>query len=277
MEALVAKEKVWQQLGGVDTCALVAAREEVHWAAQLLAASGFCFAEPRDDQSHTNMEWVPDELGFAGPMLRERDSLRLHLSVEELSFRLGTTGSEFSLEGQSLGTAYQWLAREMSAQNFWKSLDRPPYDMPAARAENVPFRADSAALRELARWYYNAETVLGEVVAAHEGASAVRCWPHHFDIATLIDSGSGKSIGVGMTPGDAGYDAPYWYVTPWPYPENPDVADLPDGGHWHREGWFGAVLTGAATAVGNGDEQAARVREFVAAAIGESQKLLASQ
>jgi hypothetical protein len=45
-----------------------------------------------------------------------------------------------------------------------------------------------------------------------------------------------------MSPGDGSYSQPYFYVSPWPYP---DVSTLPPLvlGHWHTEGWVGAVLT----------------------------------
>jgi hypothetical protein len=62
-----------------------------------------------------------------------------------------------------------------------------------------------------------------------------------------LDAGVGseeaRSIGVGFSPGDGSYDQPYFYVTPWPYPDTEDLPSLTAGAHWHREGWTGAVLT----------------------------------
>ena len=77
----------------------------------------------------------------------------------------------------------------------------------------------------------------------------MRCWPHHFDVASLItldagaDAEEARTIGVGFSPGDGSYDQPYFYVTPWPYPEADDLPSLAGGAHWHTEGWIGAVLT----------------------------------
>jgi hypothetical protein len=81
--------------------------------------------------------------------------------------------------------------------------------------------------------------------------SPVRCWPHHFDIATLVSIPGGapgevRTIGVGLSPGDGSYAEPYFYVTPWPAPDGPTLPELPAGAAWHRAGWFGAVLTGTA-------------------------------
>jgi len=52
---------------------------------------------------------------------------------------------------------------------------------------------------------------------------------------------------------------------------------LPAGGHWHREGWFGAVLTGTrllAAADGPADRGRA-VSAVVAEAVGAAGALLA--
>jgi hypothetical protein len=89
---------------------------------------------------------------------------------------------------------------------------------------------------ELAKWYGNAALCLEAL------SSPIRCWPHHFDIATQIGSGD-RSIGVGMSPGDGNYQQPYFYVSPFPYP---DVASLPAlaSGTWHTKEWVGAVLIG---------------------------------
>ena len=46
-------------------------------------------------------------------------------------------------------------------------------------------RPTDGTLEELSRWYADASIVLEERRRAISGAGAVRCWPHHFDIATL--------------------------------------------------------------------------------------------
>ena len=149
---------------------------------------------------------------------------------------------------------------------------------PHAVADGAAFDAPAEALSELAGWFADADLVLQEV-AQDPQASAVRVWPHHFDIAVLhtldpeLGAEAGRSIGVGMTPGDGGYAEPYLYVTPYPYPEAPDVPELPAGG-WHTEGWFGAVLTGSEV-TGRGAQQRATVEGFVDAAVRASRELLA--
>jgi hypothetical protein len=79
--------------------------------------------------------------------------------------------------------------------------------------------------------------------------SSVRCWPHHFDLATLITVTAAKetaesirSVGVGLSPGDEHYGEPYFYVTPWPYPDPKKLPPLPEIGRWHTKNFTAAVL-----------------------------------
>lgn len=71
--------------------------------------------------------------------------------------------------------------------------------------------------------------------------SPVRCWPHHFDIATLHMLGDGKTIGIGLSPGDDSIRDPYWYVNLWPYPHPSRLQPL-QFGMWFTEGWTGAEM-----------------------------------
>ena len=108
---------------------------------------------------------------------------------------------------------------------------------------------------EFEKYYNNAAILLKPLVERKSNATPVRCWPHHFDLATLItlDAEAGKTIGVGLSPGDGYYDEPYFYVTPWPYPDTGTISlpQLPGGGKWHTHEWVGAVLTASDLYDGN--------------------------
>jgi hypothetical protein len=79
-------------------------------------------------------------------------------------------------------------------------------------------------------------------------ASPVRCWPHHFDLATLTTlsarnaDGNGY-IGVGLSPGDEYYEEPYFYVSVYPEPDPAVLSSLPTLGHWHLRDFMAAVAT----------------------------------
>ncbi len=89
----------------------------------------------------------------------------------------------------------------------------------------------------------------------------MRCWPHHFDIATYVQLEEGnfesaKGIGIGMSPGDESYDQPYFYINPWPHMDPQKLPDAPVPGHWHTQDFVGAIATGGEVLTATGAETA---------------------
>ena len=101
----------------------------------------------------------------------------------------------------------------------------------------------------------------------------MRCWPHHFDIATLIEVSPKQTVGVGMEPGDVYYNEPYFYVnmSPSPAVDAPRAA-LSGGGAWHTHEWIGAVLP--ATRIGT-TNQREQCMAFLQSAIAACSAMLA--
>ena len=67
----------------------------------------------------------------------------------------------------------------------------------------------------------------------------VHLWPHGFDFSVeSFINGDKDQIGVGVSPGDDSYEAPYLYVNPYPFSENIIYQSLPIG-KWHTQGWNG--------------------------------------
>jgi hypothetical protein len=159
-----------------------------------------------------------------------------------------------------------------------------PYELPAhAVAAGAPLPAfPLPGFAELARYFANAEPLLRAITQGRPGAAPVRCWPHHFDLGTLLThAGVGgddvSTVGLGLSPGDEGYPEPYFYVTLWPHPRGlPEVLPaLPGGGHWHREGWDGAVLPGTRLVETPGArDQEALARDFLVSAVRVARGLL---
>ncbi|NNM31954.1 MAG: hypothetical protein HKO53_02760 [Gemmatimonadetes bacterium] len=270
----------WAKLGGANAADVIDTRLVVHWAAQVVASVGAAHIPPQADDSHRNLGWSPTHRALLG----HPSPAGLQVGIRPEPFALlvvgpsGAIAEEIALPGLTLDAAFQRV-REAIAFHGGKDaeLARPEYDLPPHPvADGAEFPA-LAAGDELARWFAGADHLLEKVRAEHHAAS-VRCWPHHFDLATLItleasgDAEKSKTVGVGMTPGDSGYPDPYWYVTPWPYPEDPKLGDLPRG-HWHTEGWVGAVLTGPDT-VAAGDDQEAAVLSFLDAAIQHGRRMI---
>ena len=266
----------WQRLGTVPTCNLLDARLQLHWAAQVVASFGNAVLETRADDSQSNFGWV-DSWGA----LCSHDSLdgiRVGLRLADLTLLFFTTPHatpiEFPLSGQTLQQALEWLTA-----TYAQASEAPPqkpfalreYDMPTHPvAQGTPFSTkDLSRYQELHYWFSNAQVALHEIETQWKQASPLRCWPHHFDIATLVSldtekaSEDARSVGCGMSPGDNTYPEPYLYVTPWPYPKQDRLPAL-SAGFWHTEGWIGAILTASMlTATTSNESQAKLVQQFL--------------
>jgi hypothetical protein len=125
---------------------------------------------------------------------------------------------------------------------------------------------------QLAIWYSNSAAALEAIVSATPGASPIRCWPHHFDIATLIEVAPGKAINLGMDPGDDYWREPYFYASMSPPPDAAAPrAELAGNGLWHTRDWIGAVLP--ASRIDSANQQA-QVDAFIRSAMGACRGLL---
>lgn len=241
----------WSALGAVLPGDLSQARLQLHWAAQLVSAVGTSLLPAQADDSHTNLGW-DSKLSLLVGRNAGAQSLQAGLVYEALELAVidgGRERSSMRLAGHTLQQALAWLGQEIADDA--SALAVPVYEMPTHPVGEGGVFSDAgpAARAELSAWFAGAFASIGDVVADEPAASPVRCWPHHFDVASLITLGAAagaeeaRSIGVGFSPGDASYDQPYFYITPWPYPDTEDLPTLEAGAHWHTSGWTGAVLT----------------------------------
>jgi hypothetical protein len=275
---LAAAASRWSAGATSPSPGLAGARLTTHWAVQIVSAAGWTLAPPSPDDSQGSLEWCSAEDALAGLEIvragrRARAGLRL-ADLTLLVMEQAQVRAELALPGKTLDEAMAWLdtALTQSLAATVSHLERPRHPLPPSPVgQGATFdRPPPASLAELASWYSSADRVLRAIAANTPGASPVRCWPHHFDLATLIrldppdaPKEMARSIGVGLSPGDAGIPEPYWYVIPRPYPatksnseksnsekspserspsEQPAPPRLP-AGHWQKEGWTGAALT----------------------------------
>jgi hypothetical protein len=202
------------------------------------------------------------------------EGLRLALELGDLRLVVlerGARVATMDLVGETLDDAFAWLNDQL-AEDLTPVVPLDVSRIPphAVGSGSAFVRADPGASLELARWFGDMAGLLEGVRAGAPHAAPVLCWPHHFDLATLVvldpdvDPEQARSIGVGMVPGDDWYAEPYLYVTPWPSPESPTLHALPSGGRWHTESWLGGVLHAheLVSLVTSGDQEAA-ARAFV--------------
>jgi hypothetical protein len=277
----------WETLGAVDPRALIDARLQLHWAAQAAAAVGKQLLPHRPDFSEQSLEWLAGPRVLAQGVVAGRQPFRSAVRLARPALLLldadGGTLRELPLDGRTLDEAYAWVGAEVEAllgRPLAQPLERPE-GLPAHPVSNgAPFSlAGSAAPPEIERYYAGADRLLRGVRERNPEASPVRCWPHHFDLATLLrldpdaDPEEARSIGVGLSPGDGTFAEPYVYILPWPRP----AGELPelDGGRWHTEGWTGAVLDATElTGGGSNGAQRERIERFLTSAVTACRRLL---
>ncbi len=282
----------WQTTGKINSTELTDSRVQLHYAIQFIAATSAALAEPLPDYSHTSLMWHPSLEVFVGSAIKSTQPFQVALDPVSLTLILLDKQSEtiasLPLQGKTMAAGLDWLKQEISklgadaSKVVW--LDYPPDDFPdSPLAHGAAFDASQKlALSELANYYANTHQLLEQIVATSEDASAVRIWPHHFDMATLIMLPGNKNdtpltVGVGLSPGDTSYNEPYWYVSPYPYPDTVDLPPLAGDGFWHTQYWVGAVLTASRlTQDVSITVQQQQVESFVDSAVSASINLLTS-
>lgn len=242
----------WKKLSISDPKELKDTRLQLHHAVQLLTIVGKNFIPEKDDDSHTNLEWMNEWDALATNSVNIGSVSRVALRLTDMVLLvIGTddTLARFDLKSRTKQEGFEWLKnilkeRKLDVSEFTQDLHFEMPEHPTGKRQS--FNPNVEHLRELSAYFSNADMVLREFIADKPQASAVRCWPHHFDIATLFTFGEGDNatyIGMGMTPGDNSYTEPYFYCNPHPAPK--EGVDLPKAtiGHWHTEGWKGIVLS----------------------------------
>lgn len=276
----------WQKIGNIEPQSLTDSRLQLHYAIQFMAAVGNFLTEPQPDYSHASVTWNSELKVFVSGLVITEQPFQVALEPVSLTSLVlddqGNKLAEFSLLHKTLNEGMNWLQQTiepLGADITKLNLVSYPDDFPDhPLAHGATFEDISKAKRqELTAYFTNTFLILQAILAKKEGASPIHIWPHHFDIATLISlsytqKDEAASIGVGMSPGDSSYEEPYWYVTPWPYPDSVTLTELASGGTWHREGWVGAILT--ASQLSQDEKQPEKLTAFLDSAISASRSLL---
>jgi hypothetical protein len=275
----------WRPIRGVNSGRLCEARLQAHHAVQWLARAARAFVPSHPDDRHTNLDWDHALDGFVTHPLN--GDLRLGLRIADLTLALRSPSVQvnFSLNGRTDADARRWLGELLAAHDLDPvRLDaKPPYEIADhAVAHGAAYDTGRLgdALSDLAAWFANANLSLGHVrdqmIARSLAPSPVRTWPHHFDMATLIvletgDAEHARSVNAGFSPGDEHYEEPYFYVSPYPYPDPAKLPPLPLG-HWHVRGFTAAIMPGST--IGASDDRQGASDAFLDATVMASTTML---
>jgi len=235
------------------------ARDLAHKAVQLVTKAARANLAAAPDDSHSNLGWDGKRGAFRSqPIVGRNGTIVSGFAVSAFELIVIGDGREIAthkLAGVADADAAEWLDIQLADAGLEPTnATTLPYDLPASveRIDTYALDGVGEALEVLASWYTLADEVLEasaeKLNDVHPGPSAVRCWPHHFDIATYIsledgDFETARGIGIGMSPGDDTYGEPYFYINPWPHLSPDALPQLPAPGHWHTQGFVGAIAT----------------------------------
>jgi hypothetical protein len=278
LAAMKAVAPRWEPLGTVAPTALVDARLQLHQALQVAGAASLSLLRPEPDDSHSNFEWLGDMRLLATRVVPAPRPFRAAVRPVDLTLLVvdgtGHGSNGIALHGRRVDDAFAWLVAQVRAAGagasrltLAKHYRIPEHPVAAGLAFDA---SDREAFHELARWWGDFDLLLRALASRTAGASEVRCWPHHFDLATILAlaPADARSVGVGLSPGDEWYAEPYVYVSPHPTPADPSaLPSLVAGGHWHADGWVGAVLRGTELTARDPGAQAAHAAAFIDAAV----------
>lgn len=287
-----AVEKLWEPAGMVPPKSLEVARSQLHELIQIPAAVGLSLLEEREDNSQINLEWNTVNHALVGNPLRADQPVSVGVRFDEPALIIveqdGTISDVKKANGETIESLFEWtreVLEERGIDGSALSLERE-YDLPPSPQQNgEPFDcSDAEPFTALASYFSNADLILRAAADSHTHADPVRCWPHHFDLATLLhvkgDDREGV-VGIGLAPGDNLHGEPYFYVAPWPRPESSErlakqLPDFPQAGRWHStEGWFGALLPiPELVKFDEGEDQARVVARYLEQAVGQCRNLL---
>jgi hypothetical protein len=273
--------RAWQAVRPEESTHLSDSRLQLHHAAQFAAGAGISFLEPRPDDSHGNLEWVPALTGLFSRVIPGSKPFRVGVRPADLTLVIAAEKDQpiarYRLHGRTIVEATQWIREQIAPLG----VDAARYTL--KRHYEIPVHAvglgdsfdgsERSQFEELSKWFANGASILGSLARSIHDATEVRCWPHHLDIATLIPTPPERTIGVGLAPGDNYYAEPYFYVSMNPQPSSAQARSRPlwGGGTWHTRGWMGAVLIGSR--LEGASKQEWQVREFIDSAVSACRAL----
>ncbi len=237
-------------LFSVPPATLIKARELSHAAVQWASRAARANLPVQADDSHSNLGWHEPHFGLLSHPLDSEQRFQLGFGFRNAALLWvdnGGLADSMSLTGSDEASARSWCDAHLQEVGL-EITDKAemPYELPAA--DYAGFEGTAAELETLGAWFATAQSALDSLVASF-GAYAVtpvevRCWPHHYDLATLFmletgDPETARSVGIGLSPGDGSYAEPYFYCTPWPTPAH--LPDAPSPMHWHTEGFTSLV------------------------------------
>jgi len=225
----------------------------MHRAAQYLATVAKSFIHAKEDDSHTNLGWNPEDGSLRTHPIDENS---LCFVLHYPSFSLGWEDSSGQLDVLALNNmthqeVLHWIQATASKLGLGNYAFDLHYELPFDALTPV-YRYVMPTSEEIQRLI----KIRGLGNAAILGAAkqlgmnlSPRIWPHHFDTGILIQLETPRAIGVGMGVPDKLVDDFYFYVSGYHGHNYIDNTSFPETkyGKKHSDWWKGYAMQLAET------------------------------
>jgi hypothetical protein len=218
--------------------------KQLHLAAQYLATAAKSFLEAKSDDSHTNLGFSIKEKSLQTWDLDDKGT-KLCLNYEQFSLKWSQTDKSYALDGKTHEETIKWLSDTSKSLGFEKPYQFDlHYDMPYMMGPNDRFKKSDT--QELILLRTLAQTSLKSFLDVENLTSDIRIWPHHFDTGAfcVLNDGSGKSVGMGLSIPDSMIDDHYFYISGYLGHDGLDTStfDTLTNGKWLNDGFKGGIL-----------------------------------
>ncbi len=233
------------------------ALQQQHHAAQFIALVGKYLIPNKPDDSHTNMEFIPETKLLRGQKMP--NGFRVALDLENMILKIYSAEDsilkEIVLGSKSKHLVFEELKKsllevQIDASALKESLhyEIPSHAVNEGKAFDV---SDKGSFVENAKYRYNAKSILKQVATNFDSSEEVRIWPHHFDtgayyILSKNEKGAAtQTVGIGFAIPDSMVAEPYYYLSFWSEEpiENADSFPTLAVGKWMIPTWSGAILS----------------------------------
>jgi len=221
--------------------------EQIHLAAQYLAAAGISFLPKKSDDSHTNLGFIADSGEVETHSLSENnDKLILNYNTFSLEWKSNSVKKVFELDGATHKEVLQWVT-ETSKEQLNKGYNYDlHYDLPYSITDADTYSlSDANKLKELMHLRTLSQFIIEKIDEHYKLDTSIRIWPHHYDTG-LYDAvpGSDISVGLGLAIPDSVCSEHYLYITGYKNGKAIDTSgfDKLSKGEWKSEGFTGAIL-----------------------------------
>ena len=220
-------ENTWQSLSIPYDLGLHEAITQHHHAAQFLSLAGKQLIPQRDDDSHTSMQYHPENQRLMGEEIAP--GVRLSLLLSDFSLGVVKNGilsaSSVSLLGINQSNAFIKASHMLNLEGIKTIIfnSKLHYDMPDHELLHGSLFKENEAqfIQEHIKYRHNARLVLQKIGEHHPHADIIRVWPHHFDTGTILPLHSNsrgeitRSVGMGWAIPDSMVNEPYYYLSAW--------------------------------------------------------------